>query len=283
MAMLPECGAFNACKYAYQLHEIGQFRMESVATNVLSTNKRKDEPMHILTDPQSTSYARLAGLFYLIIAFAGGFSILYVPSVLLSPGDPAATAAAIRANMGLFHLGIAGEIVIILAELFVTTMLFFMFKPVNATLALAATFARLAMAIVMAVMLFFTAIALILLDGGTSVASMGVEVRESLALVFLDAHEFGVVIWQVFFTVHLFILGALVWHSGRFPKLLGAMMMVGALGYLLDSANSFMFPDSGALALVTGVLLGVVTLGEVGFALWLLIKGPKQSASIAWV
>ncbi len=39
-----------------------------------------------------TAYAKLAGLLYLLIAISGGFSIGYMPSVIMVPGDAATTA-----------------------------------------------------------------------------------------------------------------------------------------------------------------------------------------------
>jgi len=231
--------------------------------------------MTALTHPQSKPYARLAGLMYLIIAVAGFFSILHVPGITMIAGDPAATAEAVAVNRSLFDLGIIGEVVIILAELMATTMLYFMFKPVNPTLSMVAAFARLSMALVMAVMLFFSAMALDLLAGAATFGAFSAEQREQLAYLMFDAHDFGVVIWQIFFTVHLFILGLLVSRSGVFPRILGWAMMIGAMGYIFDSAQKFMLPGNEAFGIITGVLLGIVTLGEVSFALWLLIKGPK--------
>lgn len=231
--------------------------------------------MTALTHPQSKPHARLTGLMYLIIAVAGFFSILHVPSITMVAGDPAATAAAVAANHGLFNLGIIGEVAIILAELMATTMLYFMFKPVNPTLSLVAAFARLSMALVMAVMLFFSAMALDLLAGTSTFGAFSAEQREQLAYLMFNAHDFGVVIWQIFFTVHLFILGCLVQHSGAYPRLLAYGLKIGAAGYIFDSAHKFMFPGSEALGVTTGVLLSIVTIAEIGFALWLLIKGPK--------
>lgn len=232
--------------------------------------------MQLFNNPLSNSYARMTGLFYLLIAFMGPFAILYVPSVVLIDGDAAATAAAIAANKNLMMWGITGEFFIITAELFATTMLFFMFKPVNAALSLVAAFARLSMAIIMAVMLFFSAIALNLVDGGASFTALGEDQRAEMALLFMQAHEFGVVIWQVFFCVHLLMLGGLVVRSGRFPRILGWAMQIGALGYLLDSINVFMFPGNDVLGGITAIFLTIVIVGEFGFALWLVIKGQKQ-------
>src|SRR5919112_5621472 len=98
--------------------------------------------------------ARLAGFLILLIAILSPFSILYLPSTLIVPGDAATTASNVMASEGLFRLGIVGDSVVILLEIVVIAILYALLRPVNRTLALAAAFARLAMTVVMAVNLF---------------------------------------------------------------------------------------------------------------------------------
>src|SRR5215210_8468365 len=95
--------------------------------------------------------ARLAGFLILLIAVLAPFSILYLPSTLIVPGDAAATASNILASDGLFRLGIVVDSVVILLEIVVIAILYVLLRPVNRTLALVAAFARLAMTLVMAV------------------------------------------------------------------------------------------------------------------------------------
>jgi len=237
--------------------------------------------MHAFSDPTSRSYARLTGLFYLAIAFAGGFAILWVPSQLQVAGDTEATFVNILSRNSLYLWGIGGEVVILVAEIMATAMLYFMFRPVNPTLSFAAALARLSMVGVMAAMLFFHFAALSLADPGTTLASFSEAQRLDLAGLMLATHDAGVWIWQIFFTVHLAILGQLVARSGLFPRLLGHAMTFGALGYTLDSLSAFVFPDAAALAAVTGVFLAVVTLAEVSFALWLIFRGPRPAPHAA--
>ncbi|MDF1856214.1 DUF4386 domain-containing protein [Pseudooceanicola sp.] len=225
--------------------------------------------MHLFENAQSRGYARLAGVFYLIIAVAGGFSIAYVPSQLQVAGDPAATFANIAAHPGLFHLGLAGDLVMMLAEIMVTAMLFFMFRPVNATLSLAAALARFAMVTVMAAMLFFHIGAMALVRPDLGLGSLSAAQRLDLAGLLLAMHDGGVWIWQVFFTAHLLLLGQLVARSGRFPRVLGQALSLGGLGYLLDSIHAFAAPDADWLGMLRIALLVLVTLAEIGFALWL--------------
>ncbi|SPJ26131.1 DUF4386 domain-containing protein [Palleronia abyssalis] len=235
--------------------------------------------MHVFQDPTSHAYARVTGALYLTIAVAGGFAILYVPGLLNVPGDPAATFANIAERRGLFHAGIVGDVVMMTAEVLVSVMLCFMFRPVNATLSLAASYARLMMVAVMAAMLFFHAASLALADGTVPLDSFSPAQRIELAGLMRHVHDAGVWIWQIFFSLHLLLLGTLVLRSGLFPRLLGLGLIVGGTGYMVDSVQMFALPDAKLLEMVKIALLLVVTVSEIGFALWLLFRGPRQTRS----
>jgi hypothetical protein len=58
-----------------------------------------------------------------------------------------------------------------------------------------------------------------------------------------------------------------VYKSGYFPKILGALLIVAAFGYLIDGFAAIIFPN---YQLNIGQY---ITWGELVFALWLLIKG----------
>ena len=234
--------------------------------------------MHTFHDPSSRAYARLTGALYLVVAFAGGFSILFVPGALNVPGDPAATFANIADRRGLFHAGLVGDVVMMTAEILVSVMLYFMFRPVNATLSLAASYARLMMVAVMAAMLFFHAGSLALADGTVPLDSFSQTQRIELAGLMRHIHDAGVWIWQVFFALHLVLLGTLVLRSGLYPRLIGLGLIVGAAGYLVDSVQMFALPDAAMLEAAKITLLLVVTVAEIGFALWLLVRGPRPWA-----
>ncbi|PWJ20993.1 DUF4386 domain-containing protein [Jannaschia seohaensis] len=226
--------------------------------------------MTAFDDPTTRSFARVAGVLYLVIAVAGFFSILYVPGQLTVPGDPASTLAAIAARPGLFALGVGGDVVMMTAEVVLAVMLFAMFRPFGAVLATAALVARLMMAAVMAAMLLPQA-AILALATDPSLAGEGQAAWLAATLARMDAA--GVWVWQVFFALHLWMLGALALRSRAVPRLLAIGLVVGGAGYLVDSVRAFAFDGSMALSVIGGALLAVVTLSEIGFALWLLTRG----------
>ena len=237
--------------------------------------------MTYFDDPRSRGYAPIAGLFHLTIAFAGGYAILYVPGSLQVPGDPAQTFANIAAERGFYLSGLLGDVVMMLSELIVTAMLFFLFRIVNPTLSLIAALARFAMVAVMAAMLFFHAAALQLVDPAAPLTSFTEAQRVELAGMFLHVHAAGVWIWQIFFAAHLVTLGMLVLKSNAFPRLLGLGLMLGSVGYVLDTLSAFAFPESALLPTLTVGFLMIVTLAEIGFSLWLVFVGPR-SADTRW-
>src|SRR5215217_5654945 len=216
-------------------------------------------------------YARVAGILILIILVVGPFSLIYVPSTLIVPGDATATADNIRASEWLFRLGIVSQSVVFLTEIVLTVLLYVLLRPVSRTLSLVAAFARLAMAVIQGINLLPYFIALLLLSGAGYLTLFEPDQVDALVLLFLNAHQYGDYIWQVFFGLHLFVLGYLIFKSGYFPRILGLLVVVGSLGYLTDSFGNFLYPNYDQ---IFGWVVGVTAvIGELPFFLWLLIKG----------
>ena len=231
--------------------------------------------MNVFANPNSRAFARVAGIFYLLIAVSGGYAIAYAPTVWHLPGDPMGTLNAIRDNATTFLSGLAGDVVMMSSEVMVTALLYFMFRNVNPTLSLAAALARFAMVAVMAAMMLFHAGIFAIAQNSLPLGSMTPDMAAEVAYLLLHMHDAGVWVSQVFFTIHLLLLGWLLLASGLYPRLLGIGLMVGGAGYLLDSVYAFAFPDFAALGITRAALLAVVTLSEVGFALWLVFVGPR--------
>lgn len=229
--------------------------------------------------------ARSAGLLYIAIAVFGAFAIGYMPTVVLAGADPAEVAANIAANEGLFRLGILADMGTIAAEVLVIGLLYQLLKPVNPTLSLIAALARMGMAVVMGLNLINYLVPILLVTGLTSLGALAAGDAQTLAKLFLEAHEFGVYVWQIFFGLHLVIMGYLVYRSGFLPRLLGAGMMLGSFGYSVQAIEKFVLPGNVPLGYLVVGLLTVVTIAEIAFALWLTFRaghiGDKYAQTVA--
>lgn len=89
-----------------------------------------------MTGAQARSLARLAGALYLTIIVCGLFAEFYVRQQLVVPGDVDATAARIRDGATLFRIGFAAETVMVLADVALAVLLYFLLHPGGIILAL---------------------------------------------------------------------------------------------------------------------------------------------------
>lgn len=226
-----------------------------------------------LTPAARRSYTRSTAWLYLLLVLIGPFSLLYVPTTLIAPGDVATTIKNIEASVWLLRGGIAGEILIFLIEIALSVLLYLLFRPANKTVALLAAFSRLAMAVIQGVNLFNRLIPLMLITGAGSLTVTDPGQLQGFVALFLNAHQQGTYIWQLTFALHLVALGYLVIQSGYLPRLIGGLLVVGAPGYWLDSLGNILLPGNDVVATLTTIFLLVATAGELAFMGWLFVKG----------
>lgn len=214
--------------------------------------------------------ARLAGFLYLLVVPLGIFAI-YVPSRLIVSGDAATTASNLMDSELLFRLSIVSDLTSPLVLILVVLFLYQLLKPVNKNMAsLMVIFLILGVPIALLSKLNQFA-ALQLLRGADYLTVFTTDQLQALAYLFLRLHDWGGTIAFIFWGLWLLPLGYLVFRSGFFPRILGALLIMSGFGYVIDSFATF---------LGYGVNIGLFTAwGEILFILWLLIKGVniKQS------
>jgi hypothetical protein len=239
-----------------QLNETHQVRSESFSQRSIKMNS-------------INKTARLAGLLYLALAVISAFGLVYVPSVILVPGDAAATANNIVASESLFRLGFVGNLLAFTVNIFVALLLYKLLEPVNKMMAsLMVILILVGIAIAMLNELNQFA-ALLLLSGADSLTAFTAEQLQSLASLFLAIYEHGFVLAHIFFGLWLFPMGYLVIKSAFIPKVIGFFLLIAGVGYVVDFTLFFLFPD------ITVTVSGYTFVGEVMLLLWLLIMGVK--------
>lgn len=222
------------------------------------------------------SLTRVAGVLYLVIFVVYPLSTL-ARSTLVVPGDPAATADAVRGQEALFRWGLAGEASIVLVEIVLAAVLYALLRPVSRSMSVAGALARVAEAVVMAAGCLATSVlTLVALGDSGALAAFDAGEREGLALLFQEANEGLVLVWGLFFGLSLVITGWLVYRSSFLPRLVGILLALAGAGYLLQSFGTFVAP--GLADAWETVVLVVAIPGELVFAVWLLAKGVNQRA-----
>jgi len=213
--------------------------------------------------------ARITAILILIMAVIAPFSMLYVPSTLIVPGDAGTTANNIMASESLFRLGMVSDSVVFLIEIMLSVLLYVLLKPVSKTLALVVGFSRLAMTVIQGFNLINHFFALLLLSGAGYLTVFEPAQLHALVLLFLNVHQSVVLIWGLSFGLHLLVLGYLVYKSEYIPGIVGVLLVIASLCYLIQSFGSILYPNSEE----TFALVGYLSIVEIALPLWLLIKG----------
>jgi len=214
--------------------------------------------------------ARIAGVLYLLIVALSIPVHFVIPGQLIVAGDAVTTSNNILASGGLFRMGIAAELVLLLSEIVLLVLLYVLLKPVNKTLSLVSAVSRLAMTVIHSANLLVHFIVLLLLSGAGYLTVFAPAQLNALVMVFLDAYNFGFTIGIVFLFLHALILGYLIFKSGYFPKILGILFAIASMGYLIDSFSHVLIANYKTGQVYYALPIAIA---EIAFPLWLLIKG----------
>jgi Domain of unknown function (DUF4386) len=150
--------------------------------------------------------ARMAGLFA-VITTSAGFAFI-VTSNLVDPHDAAATAHHILANERLFRLAAVGDV---LSVLYVpsTLLIYYLFRPVNRSLAqLAALFSFVGIAVGMLIP-FLSVAALLVLKDTQPLRAFTQEQLQAIALLFLQLRAWVDTLSLVLFGIYNILTGYL--------------------------------------------------------------------------
>ncbi len=222
------------------------------------------------TLPLSSRQVRFAGLCYLAIILCGVGSEVALRGPLIDLGSAKDTAQAISAQFMRFRLSIMADVVMAIADVTLAVMLFWLFRPVSAGLALTAMIFRLLQAGLIAAGLLNLQAAILLLQPGAMGDGAG------LVLAFITLHAYGYDLGLIFFGMNCLLTAFLINGSGFVPRVLGIGIGLSGLVYLLGSLLRFVAPD----------LHGIITpayfvplVAETAFCMWLLFMPGRHGTT----
>jgi hypothetical protein len=215
-------------------------------------------------------FALVAGISLLIMTVAAIFSYGFVHSSLVNTADPSATLQNIRTSSQLFGLEIIGWVIIVITDVLVAYAFYRYLAPISKGLARLTGLTRLVYSGILA-------LAVGSLVRGASVASASVASTDQVAdrlmgnlIQFESLWSMGLIL----FGAHLFLVGWVVLRDRSIPKLWGYLLLVAGVSYTLIHLLGALGPAFASTAGLLETVLGLpMMVGEVGFGIWLLIKG----------
>lgn len=226
--------------------------------------------------------ARTAGFTYLVVFVAGMIAEFVARAPNIIDTDAAATAANIAANAGGFRIGIAADLIMVIADVGLALLFYELLKPVNKPLAMLAAFFRLAQAAAIGVNLLNLFVVLELTGGASYLNAIGPSGLNALALLFARAHGIGYTLALLFFGVSILIVGYLTIKAEYLPSILGIAIIVAAAGYLVDVFAQTLLAGYDDYADFFGnVVLVPAFVAELAMTLYLIVRGTRGNAPVA--
>lgn len=220
--------------------------------------------------------ARVAGLLYLLVVITGVFTIMYVPGKLFVSGDATVVASNILAHQSLFRADIA---ISMLSELFFVATVLVLYRLLRGAGPQLA--ALMVLLVLLGAPLALAGIAnelatLTFLRGADFLAALDQPQRDALAIMFIHLNQQADTISEIFWGLWLLPLGVLVYRSGFLPRFLGIWLIINGLAYVVLSGTEVFLPE---VIKTISTISTPILLGEVAFALWLVIVGARVQPS----
>lgn len=224
----------------------------------------------------STQAARIAGIGYVIVFLLGIFANFFAYENLIVPGNASSTFYNIIANESLFRFGVASWFIIIACDIIVAWALYLFLKPINKDLALLAAWFRLIFVAILSSCFVNHFSILQLLSNADYLEAFESNQLHAQMMILLNAHKYGTHISFVFFGIHLFIIGYLIFKSSFIPRILGVMLIIASIGYLIDSFGNFLSSEYANNKTMFIVFVAIpAMISEFSLTLWLLIQGTR--------
>jgi hypothetical protein len=227
----------------------------------------------------SSLRSRRAGVLWLLATLTGGTALMYMRSQVYVPGDAAATASAILADVPRFRFAIVGALLSQLAMLFLALELYRVFAPAARDLAL-----LLLVSMVIGVALACAnqlpnLVALYWLQPEPYLQGFSQQQREALALLLLRVQNgVGQGVLEIFWTPFYVAFGLLARRTRALPRVLGALLVLMGAGFAVNILDKFLFPQFQP-QFFTGMAMTLGAAGAIPTMLWLLVRGLALPAT----
>ena len=222
---------------------------------------------------ETKKIARIAGLWYLVLAIGSGYSWMYISKTFIIE-NATLTVENILKSESQYITSIIFSIVGQIAFIVLALTLSRLFKTVNQIQARLMLTLVLISVSVMFVNIIFQTSSLVLVNKPNYFKGFTDTQISDLATMFLHLNIIGVYIVDIFWGLWLLPLAFLTYKSDLFPKIIAIVLVISGIAYIVDSLSFIINQD------IHNVLRNYLSipeaLGEVVMLLWLLIKGVSN-------
>lgn len=209
--------------------------------------------------------AIITGFSLVLMAIIAGFSVGYAYSEFYQPDQIDSLKENILNNLGLYRNMLIGILAILILDLLVSYTLYAYFKDDNRKISLTSGILRIAYTFIFGVATYF-------LVNNLNIRELTNQEINANFELFQSIWNSGLVI----FGFHIILIGILMKFHGRIPKILWYLTLIAGISYVIVHLLKLTNPDSEFVGTMGMILALPMAIGELGLAIWLLIKGGKE-------
>jgi hypothetical protein len=219
--------------------------------------------------------AKIAGLMFLLSLIIPLLNWSFVLSRFVVAENAIATGNNVMANEFQFRFGITIELIMAVGLIVLALALYVILKPVNRNLALLALLLKTVEAALVAAIVLVSFIALLVLSGDSSLATLPPEQLQAPVGFILNLHTALYAVPMVFLGLDMMVFSYLFFKSKYIPRILANF---GILSFALIFIHALMFmlaPKYATMPINQIVFWVPSGLFEITIGIWLLSKGLK--------
>lgn len=215
----------------------------------------------------------LTGILYLLVIVCGLFSEMGVRGALYLPDNILRTMETIYRNQSLLRLGVASDMLMVLADIGLAWFFLILFQQNFPRLAYLAAFFRLVQAGIIGINLIHLLQIPVLFQFFPQ-ASDAPWVAQQLGYL-IESHRLGYLLSGIPFGMSCILLGYMMFQSAWFSKILGAMVFIAGFAYLIDSFTNILLPQYAPQSEI--LVLATAVISELSLCIYLIIKGLRNN------
>jgi hypothetical protein len=210
--------------------------------------------------------AKISGYALILMTLTAGFAIGFAYPKICDKNQVELLVKNFTENYGLYKQMLIGLSITLILDLLVSWTLFQFFKDDNNKIALLSFVLRIAYTFIFGIATYFL------------LANLKLEIDNKTLLENYNSFDKIWTVGLIIFGGHLFAIGWLMKINKNVPKALWILTMIAGTSYMIVHLLKMMFPQLNEFTqTLNNVLALPMALGEICLAIWLIIKGGKQS------
>ena len=209
----------------------------------------------------------MTGYSLILMAVVAGFSIGYAFPKFFDVNQLEITQSNLSGNLQLYLSMLIGVVLIIILDILVSFTIYQFFKNDNKKVAIMSFILRIIYAVIFGVATYFL------------IANLEPGNNNELLNRNFNSFETVWTLGLIVFGLHLLAVGILMKVHRNIPGVLWILTLIAGISYVVVNILKSMLPQlSEFTEILNNVLALPMALGELGLAIWLIIKGGKTKS-----